>query len=122
MRFLGKYSYGLYVFHHFFSYYFLTHDTEGALTERLGSHTLAVTVLALAGSAASIAVSMASFRFFEQPFLSLKRYFPSASGAPHAPVTPVTEGAGALAVAGSAAAHGDAAALAAVPDSPSSAQ
>ena len=131
MRFLGKYSYGLYVFHHFFSYYFLTHGTADALAARLGSHTLAVTVLALVGSAASIAVSMASFRFFEKPFLSLKRYFPSSEGSgeqrprqrqerEEAAASAAPAGGSGPVVAG--AAQGEAAALAAVSDSPSSAQ
>src|SRR6185436_10812022 len=48
---LGKYSYGLYVYHHFFSYYLVRHHTEFALTGVLGSHTLAVAVQALAGMA-----------------------------------------------------------------------
>jgi peptidoglycan/LPS O-acetylase OafA/YrhL len=81
MRFLGKYSYGLYVFHHFFSYYFTTRDTAATLGGVLGSHTLAVLLQTLAGCGAALAVSMVSFRFYETPFLGLKRFFPSGSAA-----------------------------------------
>ncbi len=82
MRFLGKYSYGLYVFHHFFSYYFVTHDTVAELGARIGSHTLAMALLAVVGSGVSLLVAMASYRFYEKPFLALKRYWPSGGDAP----------------------------------------
>jgi peptidoglycan/LPS O-acetylase OafA/YrhL len=72
MVFLGTYSYGLYVYHHFFSYYMTTHGTEFALTERIGSHGLAVLVQAVVGIALSLAVSVASYQLFEKSFLRLK--------------------------------------------------
>jgi peptidoglycan/LPS O-acetylase OafA/YrhL len=81
MRFLGKYSYGLYVFHHFFSYYFSQHHTEFALASVVGSHTLAVYLQASFGLLVSLGVAMLSFRFYEKPFLALKRYWPSGDGA-----------------------------------------
>ncbi len=34
MIFLGKYSYGLYVYHHFLSYYFHVQGTEFALAAK----------------------------------------------------------------------------------------
>jgi len=74
---LGKYSYGLYVYHHFLSYYFIRHGTEFALARVLGSHTLAVAVQAAAGMAVSMAVAWISYEFFEKYFLQLKRYWPS---------------------------------------------
>ena len=75
---LGKYSYGLYVYHHFFSYYFVTHGTEFALARAVGSHTLAVLAQAVAGMAASLAVAWLSYELFERHFLDLKRYWPSS--------------------------------------------
>jgi peptidoglycan/LPS O-acetylase OafA/YrhL len=75
MRFLGKYSYGLYVFHHFFSYYFATHQTEFLLGRHLGSHTLAVVIQFTGGMAASIGIAFASYHLFEKRFLSLKRFW-----------------------------------------------
>ena len=38
MVFLGTYSYGLYVYHHFASYYLVTHGTDAALTRVVGWH------------------------------------------------------------------------------------
>jgi peptidoglycan/LPS O-acetylase OafA/YrhL len=76
---LGKYSYGLYVYHHFFSYYFITHGTEFALARAVGSHTLAVMLQALLGMTASMAVAWLSYEAFEKYFLRLKRYWPSST-------------------------------------------
>jgi peptidoglycan/LPS O-acetylase OafA/YrhL len=76
MMALGKYSYGLYVYHHFLSYYFLKHGTEFTLARQVGSHTLAVTLQALGGMAASMAVAWMSYEFFEKSFLRLKRFWP----------------------------------------------
>jgi peptidoglycan/LPS O-acetylase OafA/YrhL len=84
MRSLGKYSYGLYVYHHFFSYYFVTHGTEFALANVLGSHTVAVAVQAVGGMAASVAIAWVSYEFFEKHFLRLKRFWPSSSSPPAA--------------------------------------
>jgi peptidoglycan/LPS O-acetylase OafA/YrhL len=75
---LGKYSYGLYVYHHFLSYYFVTHGTEFALAERLGSHTAAVMLQAACGIAVSSLVAWASYEHFESHFLKLKRFWPGA--------------------------------------------
>jgi peptidoglycan/LPS O-acetylase OafA/YrhL len=72
---LGKYSYGLYVYHHFFSYFMIRHGTEFALARVVGSHTLAVWLQAAAGIALSMAVAWASYEWFEKRFLKLKRYW-----------------------------------------------
>ena len=66
---LGKYSYGLYVYHHFLSYYFITHGTEFALARAVGSHTLAVALQAAGGMAVSLAVAWLSYELFEKHFL-----------------------------------------------------
>ena len=81
MRFLGKYSYGLYVYHHFFSWYFVTHRTENVLAARVGSHALAVAIQATAGTAISIVIAVLSFHYFEERFLALKRLWPSPADA-----------------------------------------
>jgi peptidoglycan/LPS O-acetylase OafA/YrhL len=74
---LGKYSYGLYVYHHFLSYYLVKHGTEFALARAVGSHTLAVAIQASLGMAASMALAWLSYELFEKPFLELKRFWPS---------------------------------------------
>jgi len=74
---LGKYSYGLYVYHHFLSYYLVTHGTEHALAGFVGSHTLAVAIQAVLGMAASMVIAWLSYELFEKRFLELKRFWPS---------------------------------------------
>jgi peptidoglycan/LPS O-acetylase OafA/YrhL len=72
LRFFGKYSYGLYVYHHFLSYYFGTHDTDLVIARWVGSHTLAVALQATFGVAISIAVAVVSYHLYESKFLALK--------------------------------------------------
>jgi peptidoglycan/LPS O-acetylase OafA/YrhL len=76
--FLGTYSYGLYVYHHFISYYLTTNRTEFDLAQWLGSHGAAVALQATLGAAASLAVAYLSYELFEKRFLGLKRYFEMA--------------------------------------------
>jgi len=79
LAFLGKYSYGLYVYHHFFSYYFSGHRTDLMLAARLGCSNMTALVLqAGAGIAASVVIAWLSYEFYEKHFLQLKRYWPSS--------------------------------------------
>jgi peptidoglycan/LPS O-acetylase OafA/YrhL len=78
MTTLGKYSYGLYVYHHFFSYYFAKHATEFALASVIGSRIAALTIQAVGGIAASMAIAWLSYEYFERYFLQLKRFWPSS--------------------------------------------
>ncbi len=78
MIFLGTYSYGLYVYHHFISYYLTTNRTELELARWLGSHGAAVALQATLGASASLAVAYLSYELFERRFLSLKRLFETA--------------------------------------------
>ncbi len=75
MIFLGTYSYGLYVYHHFFSYYMLTHRTEFLVQRWVGSHLAAVLLQSTCGILASIGVAYLSYELFEKRILSLKRWF-----------------------------------------------
>jgi peptidoglycan/LPS O-acetylase OafA/YrhL len=75
MVFLGTYSYGLYVYHHFISYYLTSNRTELALASVLGSHGLAVALQATLGIALSVALAYLSYELFEKQFLKLKRKF-----------------------------------------------
>jgi peptidoglycan/LPS O-acetylase OafA/YrhL len=75
MVFLGTYSYGLYVYHHFISYYLAANRTELQLADRLGSHGLAIALQATLGISISVAVAYLSYELFEKRFLSLKRRF-----------------------------------------------
>jgi len=78
MVFLGTYSYGLYVYHHFVSYYLTTNRTELELANWIGSHGAAVALQATLGAAASLAIAYLSYELFEKRFLMLKRLFETA--------------------------------------------
>ncbi len=88
MTFLGTYSYGLYVYHHFISYYLTVNRTELVLADWIGSHGAAVTLQALVGALVSLCIAYVSYEFFEKRFLGLKRFF--AHGAPPAPASAPT--------------------------------
>jgi len=75
MTFLGAYSYGLYVYHHFFSYYAETHDVRARLAAVTGSGGLGTLALAVVGFAASLGVAYVSYELFEKRFLALKQRF-----------------------------------------------
>jgi peptidoglycan/LPS O-acetylase OafA/YrhL len=78
MVFLGTYSYGLYVYHHFISYYLTANRTDLQLAGWLGSHLAAVALQAALGVSASLALAYLSYELFEKRFLRLKRLFASA--------------------------------------------
>jgi peptidoglycan/LPS O-acetylase OafA/YrhL len=77
MVFLGTYSYGLYVYHHFISHYMVHHRTYEPLVPWLGNLG-AVLVQAVVGIGLSTALAWASYNFYEKRFLSLKRFFEPA--------------------------------------------
>jgi peptidoglycan/LPS O-acetylase OafA/YrhL len=86
MVFLGTYSYGLYVYHHFISYYLSSNRTELELARWLGSHGAAVTLQATLGASASLGVAYLSYELFEKRFLQLKALFEAAKEpAPQSP-------------------------------------
>ncbi|MBV8781702.1 MAG: hypothetical protein JO353_09925, partial [Phycisphaerae bacterium] len=75
MRFLGKYSYGIYVFHEVLRPLYLKLFPYEALQHLLHSHGLANIAFIALETTCSIAVAFASFHLYETPFLSLKRFF-----------------------------------------------
>jgi peptidoglycan/LPS O-acetylase OafA/YrhL len=81
LRFLGRYSYGLYVFHHLLVFPLAAALPFIAWTPRLaGSQLPGQLLFVVAATAASIAVALLSWYCWEQPFLRLKRFFPHAGG------------------------------------------
>ncbi len=81
MVFFGVYSYGMYVIH---QPLILLMRQQGLTLELFvgspESRLLGrITIFALA-MVLTIVLSLASYRFYEQPFLRLKRYFPSGAG------------------------------------------
>lgn len=81
LMFLGTYSYGLYVYHHFISYYLTVNQTEFELARWLGSHGAAVALQATLGAALSLIIAYASYEYFEKRFLRLKRFYPTRESA-----------------------------------------
>lgn len=75
LRFLGKYSYGLYVYHAILLWYFTETHVEGRFDAWLGNHALAMVAVAVTGTAISVAIAVISFHLFEKHLLSLKRFF-----------------------------------------------
>jgi peptidoglycan/LPS O-acetylase OafA/YrhL len=93
MVFLGTYSYGLYVYHHFISYYLTANRTDLELAGWLGSHLAVVAVQAVLGASVSLALAYLSYELFEKRFLSLKRLFATPKApAPERPAVMVAGG------------------------------
>ena len=83
--FLGKYSYGLYVYHHFVSYYLDKNDVVSQFAAIVGSRLLALALQGMAGIAVSMVIAWLSYEYFEKYFLGLKRYWsPAHDAAPSA--------------------------------------
>jgi peptidoglycan/LPS O-acetylase OafA/YrhL/lysophospholipase L1-like esterase len=72
MCFLGKYSYGLYVFHGIIAYALVRRGIVDVLTHTLGSHKLAMAAQAIAGCGTSVVIAVASYELYERHFLVLK--------------------------------------------------
>jgi peptidoglycan/LPS O-acetylase OafA/YrhL len=80
LRALGRYSYGLYVFHHLMVFVIADHLQIVQRTPRLaGSQLLGQMLFLVVATAASVAVALLSWHCWEEPFLRLKRRFPSPS-------------------------------------------
>jgi peptidoglycan/LPS O-acetylase OafA/YrhL len=81
MRFLGKYSYGLYVYHGIIAYGFAEAQPAAEwATALVGSHLLAMVLQGTFGAAVSLGVSVVSYELYESRFLLLKdRLAPSTT-------------------------------------------
>jgi peptidoglycan/LPS O-acetylase OafA/YrhL len=86
LRFLGRYSYGIYVYH--FLFYPLLLDGFRWLQAHLHSRVVAASVFVLLWAAGSVAVSVLSFKYFEAPFLRLKARFAPPGKMPPAAYAP----------------------------------
>jgi len=79
---IGKYAYGLYVYHAILSYQLHVMDAESLLTTALGGHGLALLAKATIGFGGSFALAVVSYELFEKPFLKLKRHFETVDAPP----------------------------------------
>jgi peptidoglycan/LPS O-acetylase OafA/YrhL len=75
LRFFGKYSYGLYVYHGILTRYLYDTHTEDRLEGLLGDRSLAIAAKTAIGVIVSLLVAVASYQLFEKRFLALKRFF-----------------------------------------------
>ena len=75
MRFFGKYSYGLYVFHFIYGYLLLRHRTVDIVSRWVGSQTAAIFLQAIAATAVAVLISLLSYHLYEKHFLKLKKFF-----------------------------------------------
>ena len=91
MTFLGKYSYGLYVFHAMLSYYLTTHNSLAWFQTWIPNHLLAVLVQAALGIGVSIAAALLSYHLFEKRFLALKLKYEAPKPAAAPATTAVAE-------------------------------
>ena len=76
LRFFGKYSYGLYVFHTILPMFYLPFLIS--MTQRMRNHAVGNVLNSMVELAIALGVSMLSYHFFEMPFLRLKRFFPAS--------------------------------------------
>ncbi len=83
MRFFGKYSYGIYVFHFMVATIMKVYAVEARLGQALGSPLAGLAVQALLGVAGSVLLAVGSYELFEKHFLRLKtRFAPSERDLP----------------------------------------
>ncbi len=75
LSWLGKYSYGLYVFHGIVAYYLIEVHCRERVLGRVGNGLIAIALVAALGTLASITVAWVSFNFFESKLLSFKSRF-----------------------------------------------
>ena len=75
LRFFGKYSYGLYVYHGLLTWALREAGTDAQLEALLGNHALVIAARAALGVGISVVVAVLSYELFEKRFLALKRYF-----------------------------------------------
>jgi peptidoglycan/LPS O-acetylase OafA/YrhL len=76
LRFLGKYSYGIYVFHGLVAVGLAEAIPLRRLLPKVGNSVVAgCAVQVVAGSLISIGIALASWHLYEKHFLKLKRFF-----------------------------------------------
>jgi peptidoglycan/LPS O-acetylase OafA/YrhL len=88
LRWLGKYSYGIYVYHHALKPVWTHFLWDGWITRFVGTGWLATLCYTASATAASLILAWLSWTFFEGPILSLKSKF--SYGSRKAPVSDVT--------------------------------
>lgn len=73
-RFLGKYSYGIYIYHYII-FNILYYHVQPSFIRYFGHYWIAETLIGILTFSLAVFVSLISFKYFESPFLKLKKYF-----------------------------------------------
>ena len=89
LRFFGRYSYGLYVYHYSVDAS-LTRPLRGLLEARGWTNATAIAAVALVALGISVAIAMASYHLYEKHFLKLKRYIPNKRAVFEQETEPIT--------------------------------
>jgi len=88
LRFFGKYSYGLYVYHGLFTWYLVEARANERLDRLFGyHHSLTIAARAILGVGVSVVLAVASYELLERRFLALKRYFEAQGEPSTAPIS-----------------------------------
>jgi peptidoglycan/LPS O-acetylase OafA/YrhL len=87
LRFFGKYSYGLYVYHGIFTWYLLEAGADVRLDALLENHALAIAARVALGVGVSLGAAVLSYQLLEKRFLALKQYFEAPSAPATAPAS-----------------------------------
>lgn len=75
LRFFGKYSYGLYVYHGLLTWYLMESRTDERLFDWLGDPWLVIGGRVVVGVGVSLTIAVLSYHLLEKRFLQLKRHF-----------------------------------------------
>jgi peptidoglycan/LPS O-acetylase OafA/YrhL len=86
LRFFGKYSYGLYVYHGLLTWYLIDLHAEERCAALVGNHAWAILITAVVGAGVSVFVAVLSYHLLEKRFLALKKFFEARERAPSAQV------------------------------------
>jgi len=89
LRFFGKYSYGIYVFHYSIDG-FLTSNLRAFSNNHFHSKGLSVFLGAIIVAGLSVLIALISYYLYERPFLNLKRFFSYTRTASRRPVSEFT--------------------------------
>jgi peptidoglycan/LPS O-acetylase OafA/YrhL len=85
LKFMGKYSYGMYVYHSFLQAPLAWIVPAAALGRWLHQPELGDLAFVILCTMATVVMAYVSYRVYEEPFLSLKRYFQSPVNSASAP-------------------------------------
>jgi len=75
LRFFGKYSYGIYVYHALLTWYFRESGVDARLDAFFGNHWLTMGARLAIGVSLSVTIAVLSYELYEKRFLALKRFF-----------------------------------------------